>query len=141
MVFLLILFASFSFIGVANAQTEDVTLVFKRPFIGAGDWHTSKISINGKEVCALDSDSDKIVSCTTRVRAGEIAIKVTSARGSDFNYVIDVVKGKTYTLVVYVRNMQSEDMIWSNMNLIQNKVDESEDYNRMSFKTQVISIK
>lgn len=142
---LITLLALFSIGSLANAQSEDATLIFKRPYAGSssrgGDWHTAKISIGEKEICSLDSDFDKISSCFTNVNAGEIVIKVSSSRGSDFYYAIDVMKDKTYTFVVYVRNSQIEDMIWSNMNLIKNKAPESENYNKISFKTQVISIK
>lgn len=125
----------------AQADNE-ATLVFTRTWEGAGDNYASRIFINGEESCVLDSDSDKIVSCTKKVKAGEVSIKVTSARGSDFLYVIDVQKSKTYTIVVYVRNLQTTDLIWSTMSkkLIKNKAPESQDYNRMSFKTQVIAI-
>ena len=125
----------------ANAQSEDVILIFKKPFLGLGDYYTARINIGDKEVCALDSDTNKTASCSTKVNAGEINIKISSFRGSDFNYVIDVIKDKTYTLVIYERNNQSMDIIWSHMNLVKNKVEESEDFSRFSFKTQVISIK
>jgi hypothetical protein len=131
---------SLLFLSAAYAQTGDVTLVFKRPYIGAGDSHISKISINGKEVCSFESTTDKIAICTTNVNAGELAIKVTSIRGSDFDYVIDVEKNKIYTLVVYIRNIQTNDLIYSQMNLVKNKAKENEEFNNMSFKAQVISI-
>ena len=124
----------------ANAQSEDVTLIFQRPWLGAGDYYNARINNGGKEVCLIDSDSDKIVSCSTNVNAGEINIKVSNFRGSDFNYVIDVIKEKTYTLVIYDRNNHLIDIILNKMNLVKNKVEESENFNRMSFKIQVISI-
>jgi hypothetical protein len=126
----------------ANAQSEDVTLIFKRPFLGLGDYYTARINVGDKEVCALDSNSEKIVSCLTKVNSGEISIKVSSLRGSEFKYVIDVLKGKTYTLVIYERNNQYMDIMWSNIGLVKNKVKESDDYKRgiYSFKIQVISV-
>lgn len=138
----IVLIAFLSIGTLANAQFEDVTLIFKRPFLGLGDYYTARISVGEKEVCALDSDSEKIVSCLTKVNSGEISLKVSSSRGSEFNYVIDVLKNKTYTLIVYERNNQYMDIMWSNMSIVKNKLKESDDYKRgiYSFKIQVISV-
>jgi hypothetical protein len=132
---------------------DNVTLVFKRPWVGAGDNHLSKISINGIAACTLDSESDYMVSCSHKVVAGETKIEITSIRGTPYQYIIDTQKGKTYTLVVYLRNVQTNDLIWSTIGsrLAKNKAPELPPetiinefnpggYSRMSFKTQVISI-
>jgi len=147
-IFLLFLL-SIGIAGISNAQLDNsATLIFKRPWSGAGapwgasDYYESKIFINGVEACILETNSEKIVSCTLKVAPGEVTIKLTSSRGSDYNYVIDINKNKIYTLIVYVRNIQTDDLIWTTMSkpLIKNKVVESDEYGKMSFKTQVISI-
>jgi len=141
-IFLLFLL-SIGIAGISNAQLDNsATLIFKRPWLGAGDYYESKIFINGVEACILETDNEKIVSCALKVTPGEVTIKLTSSRGSDYNYVIDINKNKIYTLIVYVRNIQTDDLIWTTMSkpLIKNKVVESDEYGKMSFKTQVISI-
>jgi hypothetical protein len=136
-----------SLLGTANAQKEDATLVFKRPFanfIGDGFYDT-KISVNGKEACVINSSTSKIELCTQKVNAGEVKVIVSTTRGTDYENIFDVVQGKTYTLVVYMRNFQMIDMLWEEIssNIIANKAKdkESSDFNAFSYKALVISIK
>jgi len=144
--FLFILFASFSYIGAANAQTEDVKLVFKRPIpeFTNPQYHDARIEVNGIKVCVLELDSNtKIATCEYKVNAGEVKIKISSRFGDDYNYVIDLLIGKTYTLVVYPIISQSWDLNWSiiSESLVTNKIPELPEYSRFTFKTRVISIK
>jgi hypothetical protein len=85
----------------ANAQSEDVTLIFKRPGADPNVIYTAKININGKDVCNLDSDRLLTLSCSYKVDAGEVSIKIGSRFRNDFEYLIDVQKNKTYTFIVY----------------------------------------
>ena len=95
--------------GNAFSQSDgDVTLVFKRPFATlAGDgFYDTKIMVNGVEACTINNDHSKIESCTYKTKAGETKIIVTTSRGTDFENIFDSVKGKTYTLVVYMKNFR-----------------------------------
>lgn len=134
-------------ISTVNAQSDDVTLVFKRPFanlLGDGFYDT-KITVNGNDACVLNNSASKIQSCTYKVNAGEVRVVVSTSRGTDYENVFDAIKGKTYTLVVYMRNFQMIDMLWEEIssNIITNKAKEKEssDFNSFSYKALVISIK
>jgi hypothetical protein len=130
-----------------SQSNEDVTLVFKRPFnniLGDGFYNT-KITVNGKEACNINSDTAKIETCTFKTNAGETKIVVSTSRGTDFENVFDAINGKNYTLVVYMKNHQMYDMIWEEISnkIIVNKAKEKESnvINAFSYKALVISIK
>lgn len=130
--------------GIANAQTEDSTLVFKRPYLYTGDFFEARIDVNGVRACTMDSEhGTKIVTCEHKVKAGEIAIKTSTSREGSYEYIIDVEKGKTYTLAVYKMNLQAWDLVFSTISetLIKNKAKPQPEYSQATFKVQVISIK
>lgn len=138
------IFIMFAVVGVASSQTEDVTLVFKRPHIPEmREMDTTKITVNGILVCAIDSDSSNTQTCSTKVNEGEIKIKISSWRGGDYDYAIDVSKNKTYTFAVYLRSIQSLNLIITAISeaLATNKISELDDSNRSTYKVQLISIK
>jgi hypothetical protein len=133
--------------NVFSQTNEDVTLVFKRPFNGIlGDgFYSTKITVNGKEACIMNSDAAKIETCTYKTNAGETKIVVSTSRGTDFENIFDAINGKNYTLVVYMKNHQMYDMIWEEISnkIIVNKAKEKESnmINAFSYKALVISIK
>ncbi len=128
-----------------SQSVEDVTLVFKRPFanhVGDGFYDT-KITVNGKDACNMNNSTTKIETCIYKTNAGETRIVVSTTRGTDFENVFDAIKGKTYTLVVYMRNFQMFDMLWEEISnkVIENKAKEPSEFNAFSYKALVISIK
>jgi hypothetical protein len=140
----LILATLLTVISVYAMADDNVTLIFKRPHMPAmREMDKTKITVNGNAVCDMDSDTFKLQTCTTKVSEGEINVRVSSWRGSDYDYVIDVSKNKTYTFVVYLRTMQAYNLLYTAIGeaLATSKVPELEDYNRATYKVQLISIK
>lgn len=138
------LFILLSLVGTLNAQTDEAVLIFKRPFPNLPDLYEARIDVNGVRSCVIDSEAGKkVATCELKVKAGEVKVKTSSSRGDDYEYVFDALKGKTYTLVVYSKNLQNWDLLWSTLSepLVKNKVEELPEYNNFSFKVQAISIK
>ena len=131
-------------ISTSAMADESVTLIFKRPHISAmREMDKTKVTVNGSIVCDIDSDTAKIQTCETKVNEGEIKVTISSWRGSDYDYVIDVSKNKTYTFAVYLRSMQDYNLLCTAIGeaLATSKVPELENYNRGTYKVQLISIK
>jgi hypothetical protein len=128
----------------ASAMADDnVNLIFKRPYFSdMRDIDKTKITINGNVVCDVNSDTVKIQTCATKVNEGEIKVKISTWRGSDYDYVIDVSKNKTYTFAVYMRSRQDYDLLCTTIgsSLAISKVPELENYNKATYKVQLISI-
>ena len=129
----------------ASALADDsVTLIFKRPyFADMRDIDKTKITVNGNILCDINSDTVKIQTCVTKVNEGEVKVTISTWRGSEYDYVVDVLKNKTYTFAVYMRNRQDYDLLCTTIGstLAISKVQELENYNKATYKVQLISIK
>lgn len=129
--------------SVSALADDSVTLIFKRPYFSdMRDIDKTKITVNGNILCDINSDTVKIQTCVTKVNEGEIKVTISTWRGSEYDYVIDVSKNKTYTFAVYMRSRQDYDLLCTTIGsaLAISKVQELETYNKATYKVQLISI-
>lgn len=136
-------------IGLAHSAPKEATLIIKYPAHSAIVINAAaKISVNGAEAVPIETSSGgagNITEIIMKVPIGITTIESSHWNREDTNYInrFEVQGGKSYTIVVYMMMLQTNDTIFSaiqNM-LVKNLEPEKESYKDWTIKNQVISIK
>ena len=105
------------------------------------------MSINGEKPIQIETTlgAGLVQETTLKVEAGAVTIETSHWKREDTNYLnkINVIAGKTYTVVVFPMRHQMWDVMYSATQdmLIKNQEAEKTDFGRWTIKNQVISIK
>lgn len=130
--------------SVANAQSNEVTIIIKHPLFAN---ETAQISINDEQPIVMETvfGAGEMVQISKKVNPGLVKIETSHWKRNNSNYInkFEVQSGKTYTVVMYAMANQAMDVIFSTMqdSLIKNVEPEKTAYGNWTVKNQVINVK
>ena len=137
------------FFCTAHSAPQEATLIIRYPdtFPSYDSSSAALVSINGEKPIQIETTlgAGLVQETTLKVEAGAVTIETSHWKREDTNYLnkINVIAGKTYTVVVFPMRHQMWDVMYSATQdmLIKNQEAEKTDFGRWTIKNQVISIK
>lgn len=141
---IIIFFLSIILTGIANAQSNEATLIIKHPQFNN---EAGQVSVNDEKPILLDPvfGAGETVETIKKVKPGIVKIESSHWKREETSYInkFQVESGKTYTVVMYAMAIQIWDVLFSTMQdgLVKNIEPEKTIYSNWTVKNQVISIK